>query len=289
MKIPKKIHLTCKNKNNINNSIWEDCYNKYKIMYYDCEIILYDDNDIYNIIEKTFPQYIDKIKKIKVGAILADIFRYLILYLEGGIYSDMDCEPIKRIDELIDLNFTYFHGDESNNNIFFVCKKQEDLKDLRYYFNNNVCDNCKIIKTEENIETCECLGHKKITEYVSTILGYEYHKDWHSLLRIYDTYKNVSICQAFMITEPKQDIFLKMFLHCMDKIDFLINLSKQSINYEYNVIHTCGPVAFTKIILDNLSNKICILPSDFYCTGSYNMVPLTKNSYNRHLGTSSWR
>jgi mannosyltransferase OCH1-like enzyme len=96
MNIPKKIHLTCKNKDNIDNVIWKKCLEKYKLVYPDYEIIVYGNEDIYNIIEKHYPEYLDKIKQIKIGALLADIFRYLILYLEGGIYSDFDCEPIKK-------------------------------------------------------------------------------------------------------------------------------------------------------------------------------------------------
>ena len=98
--IPKKIHLTCKNKNNIDNIIWEECLQKYRLIYPDYEIIIYDNEDIYNIIQKYYPEYLYKIKKIKIGAILADIFRYLILYLEGGIYSDLDCMPLKKIDTI---------------------------------------------------------------------------------------------------------------------------------------------------------------------------------------------
>ena len=110
MIIPKKIHLTCKDKNNIENKIWKKCLKKYKLLYPDYEIIIYDNNDIYKILEKNFPQYLVKFKQIKIGAIIADIFRYLILYLEGGIYSDFDCYPIKSVNELLNENFKYYHG-----------------------------------------------------------------------------------------------------------------------------------------------------------------------------------
>ena len=49
MIIPKKIHLTCKNKNDIRNPVWIKCLQKYKSMYPDYEIIIHDNNDIYNI------------------------------------------------------------------------------------------------------------------------------------------------------------------------------------------------------------------------------------------------
>ena len=42
MRIPKLIHLTCKDKHNINNPVWLRCYNRYKTLYPDFEIIIYD-------------------------------------------------------------------------------------------------------------------------------------------------------------------------------------------------------------------------------------------------------
>ena len=104
----KIIHLTCKDKNNINNPIWRKCLEEYKKIYKDYKIKIYDNNDIYNIILKHYPKYYKDIKEIKIGAILADIFRYLILYLQGGIYSDFDCVPLKHIDNL--FKEEYFHG-----------------------------------------------------------------------------------------------------------------------------------------------------------------------------------
>ena len=38
--IPKKIHLTCKDKNNIDNIIWKKCLEKYRLIYPDYEIII---------------------------------------------------------------------------------------------------------------------------------------------------------------------------------------------------------------------------------------------------------
>ena len=46
LNIPKKIHLTCKDKNNIDNPVWKKCLDKYKSMYSDEEINLV--KEIYN-------------------------------------------------------------------------------------------------------------------------------------------------------------------------------------------------------------------------------------------------
>jgi mannosyltransferase OCH1-like enzyme len=294
MKIPKIIHFTCKDKTDINNPIWKKCLEKYYNMYKNNYIIkIHDNNDIYNIIETHFPKYLDKIKQIHIGALLADIFRYLILYLEGGIYSDLDCEPIKNLDELFDPNYIYFHGDENRNNNYYIYKDNKTIVNKKWDFYNNICDNNNIINKSCNPNIMRCNGHKLNLENKKTILCYELHKNYHSNLKsklLKDptkTYKNLLICQWFLISEPKQEIFLKMFLYCMNNIDKLINIKKDD-NYQYNVINMSGPLGFTKVVLNNYSKKILILPCDFFCQGSFCNVPHTKNSFIKHNFTNSW-
>lgn len=295
MDIPKKIHLTCKDKNNIDNPIWKICLNKYKLMYSDYEIIIYGDEDIYNIIEKYYPIYLNKIKQIKIGAVLSDIFRYLILYLEGGIYSDLDCEPLKRIDELTDPIFKYYHGDQNRDNNYWIYKNNNQLISRAWDFNHNICNNSRLIDNKKNPFTMKCLGHN--IDNVSTILCYEFHSDFlnnikynkklhkkHPATKIY----NCQICQWFMITKPKQDIFLKMFISIMDKLDILINIKKDQ-NYVCKIIDITGPSGFTRVIMNNLTNKIKILPCDFFCGGGGSgNNPLTRNTYVKHHYTGSW-
>ena len=288
--IPKKIHLTCKNKNNIDNIIWEECLQKYRLIYPDYEIIIYDNEDIYNIIQKYYPEYLYKIKKIKIGAILADIFRYLILYLEGGIYSDLDCEPLKKIDELLDSDFKYYHGDKNRDNNYWIYNNDRRIINKEWDFKKNICDNYEEI-SKKHIIHMKCLGHK--IGNVSTILGYEFHPDFinmknnflneeHPATKIY----NCQICQWFMISEPKQNIFLKMFISIMDNLDILINIKKNDKNYHKTVINMTGPSGFTKIVMNNFTEKI---PCDFFCCGSANgTVPKTRNSYVKHHYTGTW-
>lgn len=291
MNIPKKIHLTCKDKNNIDNVIWKKCLEKYKLVYPDYEIIIYDNEDIYNIVEKYYSEYISKIKQIKIGAILADIFRYLILYLEGGIYSDFDCEPIKRIDELLNPDFKYYHGDKNRDNNYWIYKKKEQLINKEWDFSHNICNNYKVIDIKRRrCLRMKCLGHSMGN--ISTILGYELHSDFINSDVLNNNkwcYNKVGICQWFIITEPKQDIFIKMFNSIMNNIDTIIKITKENNDdYHYNVINTTGPLAFTKIVTDNLNYKIKILPCDFFCWGSFGEVPKTTNSYVKHHFTSSW-
>jgi hypothetical protein len=307
MDIPKKIHFTCPNKNKIENPIWIECLEKYYEIYENYEIIIHDDIDIYNKIEEHFPEFTEKVKQIKVGAVLADLFRYLILYLEGGIYSDLDCMPIKKVDSLLDEKYIYFHGNENKSNNFetfddfslYSLNKyilQKDTTESKHYFYKNPCKHSTFVSSNSHFETMKCLGHKMDIKNTSTILSYEIHKDWHSPNIISNNklaYKNVCIAQWFMMTEPKQEIFLKMFMYCIENIDKLINLNKNMMNddrekYHHDVTSTSGPLSFTKMVVENISEKITILPSDFFCNGSWGLVPFTENSFVSHKFTSSW-
>ena len=283
----KKLHLTCKDKKNITDTIWLKCIAQYRKIYVDYEIIIYDNEDIYRIVETHYPEHLEKIKQIRIGAVLADIFRYLILYLEGGIYSDMDCEPMKQIGSLFDR--PYFHGNDSNN--FFIYPKKETLQDIKWDFHLNPCNNCKLISVN-NVQTYKCFGHS-LGKNTSTILCYEFHRDWHHkydfLLDDEWTHNRVGICQWFIITEKNVELFIKMFKHCMENIYKLINIKKTDEDLHHSVISTCGPLGFTKIVADNMSNKIHILPSDFFCAGSWaGAVPQTKNTFVKHHFTNSW-
>ena len=259
-KFPKKLHLTCKDKNNIDNPIWIKCLNKYKEIYCDYEIIIYDNNDIYNLFENIYPEYLDLIKNIKLGAVLSDIFRYLILYLEGGIYSDLDCIPLKKIDTIFDS--IYFHKSK-----FKCC-------------NNDALQNNKL----------KCLGHKYINEKTNIIVGTELSNEYVNLNKNHKKflYKNIGLCQWFIISKPKQSVFLNLFLDIMNNKKFInIHLSKKKLHS--NVINITGPVIFTKYILDYKNkNNIAILPPDYFCAGSWKSVPVTNYSYIKHLFDGSW-
>jgi hypothetical protein len=200
----------------------------------------------------------------------------------------MDCEPIKKIDDLLSNNFKYYHGCESRDNNFFIYKKNINLIDKRWDSYDNKCNNSNLISNGDKFDTYKCIGHN--IGNPSTILCYEVNNEWFT--EINWSYKDVVISQWFIITESKQDIFLKMFLYCMERLDVLIYLDKDKPSFHYDVINNCGPLAFTKIVLDNLTDKICILPSEFFCstlhTGSFTFVPKTRNSYVKHLYTASW-
>jgi mannosyltransferase OCH1-like enzyme len=296
--IPKIIHLTLKDKKNIDNPIWRECLHKYGIMYPDYKIMLYDDNDIFEIINYFDKKNVDLMKSIKKGAILADVFRYLILYLRGGYYSDVDCFPIKRIDRLSEIQY---HGD-ANNNIHII-PFSSNLHNKAYEFHKNPCDNYNLSHAIDNKNPkliLNCKGHKFIKEETNIILCYEFEKTWHTELitnvkKDLWVDKNIGICQWFIGSKPKQ----KLFLECYKKS--LRNIKNTNFddkdNYHFNVINSTGPLFFTRVINKYINNypefrnQISILPSDFFCCGSgfgNSFVPETKNMFLQHKFTGSW-
>lgn len=294
--MPKLIHFTLKDKTNISNSIWHDCLQEYIKMYPDYKIILYDDKDIFNIIQQFDNKNLNIVKGIKKGAVLADIFRYMILYLRGGYYSDMDCFPHKRIGELSKIQY---HGNDTNT--IYLCGDNNDIIKNECEFYKNPCDNCKLIKVKENgrIKSIyKCLGHNYINERTSIIVGYEFEKTWHhelinSIEKDMWTHNNIGICQWFIGAKPNE----KLFLTCYKKS--IKNVNKTDLNdkknFHFNVINSTGPLFFTKMINEFLINddtfkhKICMLPCDYFCCGSWNdKVPSTKNKFIQHKFTGTW-
>ena len=69
----------------------------------------------------------------------------------------------------------------------------------------------------------------------------------------------------------------------------LVNIRKDDEEYLKKVIEITGPSGFTEIVEQNMSEKIKVLPSDFFCCKSWNgAVPRTRNSYIQHHFTGSW-
>ena len=102
--IPKIIYQTWKTKN-LDQKL-QNVIDKIQKLNPDYKILLFDDNDIENWIKENFENEIilNTFKKIKIGAGKADFWRYLILYMNGGIYLDIDSNISKPLDQLIKEN-----------------------------------------------------------------------------------------------------------------------------------------------------------------------------------------
>lgn len=124
-KIPKIIHFVWIDKKSPfeNRGIPEKyvLYLKgWKIKNQNFEIKIWQGGDIYSLIKKHFPQYEKTYKKINKNIIRCDIARFIILYIFGGVYSDLDFIARKNIGELIEKHDTWAtfelpeHGGENN-------------------------------------------------------------------------------------------------------------------------------------------------------------------------------
>ena len=78
---------------------WKELNPNYKYKFYDdndCKKILYDNFGINGLLSFNI---------LKPGAFKADLFRYAILYVEGGVYADVDITPMKPLSRIIKNNY----------------------------------------------------------------------------------------------------------------------------------------------------------------------------------------
>jgi mannosyltransferase OCH1-like enzyme len=81
-----------------------------KNMNLEYEYKFYTDDDVTNYIKDNFPEYIKAYDKLIPGAYKADLFRYLVLYKEGGVYMDCKSSTIFPLRDFInpDIGFISF-------------------------------------------------------------------------------------------------------------------------------------------------------------------------------------
>jgi hypothetical protein len=120
--IPKVIYLSYKTKNIPNYVI-----PNWKKLYPDYEVKLYDNNDCISFLKTEYnDEYVDIFNYIKDGPIKADFWRVCILYKYGGIYCDIDVEPLVSIEQIIesDTSFlTCFSAHDKNINPHFIASQ----------------------------------------------------------------------------------------------------------------------------------------------------------------------
>jgi len=131
--IPRIIHQTYHDKSKIPKKIFTNIQTfapEYKH-------IIYDDEQCEKFISIHFnPKVLQTFRLLKVGAHKADLFRYCILYIHGGIYLDIKTELITPLSTIInsDSNLTYlvlnFQKDHIYNGIIATHKNNDIFLDL---------------------------------------------------------------------------------------------------------------------------------------------------------------
>jgi mannosyltransferase OCH1-like enzyme len=127
-KIPKKIHFVWIGDSELTEK--SICYiNKFKKMYDDYEVKIWNDSDVLNenIIPESLIDYYFNTSLLP--AFKADILRYLIINTHGGLYFDIDFEPLKKLPDCF-LNFEFLGGIQNNGEVaigFFAGSKHNRL------------------------------------------------------------------------------------------------------------------------------------------------------------------
>jgi len=97
--IPKIIHQTWRNKKSINEA-FQVCVKSIKDKNPDYIYKFYSDQDCYDIVKNEFPEFFGVYGSMSPVE-KADLFRYLIVYRDGGVYLDIDCFCVANFDQLI--------------------------------------------------------------------------------------------------------------------------------------------------------------------------------------------
>jgi len=108
--IPKNIYLCYKSKD-----IPDYIIPNWKKLNPDYNVYLYDNDDCKEFLLQSFGQeYVDCFNYIKDGPIKADFWRVCILYQYGGVYSDIDVEPLVPIDSIIEKDVSFITCNSKN-------------------------------------------------------------------------------------------------------------------------------------------------------------------------------
>ena len=127
--IPKIIHLCYKTKD-----IPDFIIKNWTKLNPDYQVILYDNNDCIEFLLKYFGQkYVDIFNHITDGPIKADFWRVCILYIYGGVYCDIDVEPLVPIDSFMEKDIDFLtcismNKDEMNPHLIISLPKHIVLK-----------------------------------------------------------------------------------------------------------------------------------------------------------------
>jgi len=132
-RIPKIIHQTYYDKSRIPKKVFTNIQTfapQYKH-------IIYNDKECEKFLSLHFdPKVLQTFRLLKVGAHKADLFRYCVLYVHGGIYLDIKTELISPLSNIIDSRFdlTYlvlnFQKDHIYNGIIATPKNNDIFLDL---------------------------------------------------------------------------------------------------------------------------------------------------------------
>ena len=187
MPIPKVIYQTWKTKNLHPNCI--NVKNNIQALNPDYEIILYDDMEADQFIRYNFDEYTYKcFSQLNIGASRADFWRYCILYINGGIYLDLDADITRPLDELIQEDDKGIITRESHNEIFnqwiLIFEKEHPI------MKKSIENCCYNISNKTTHDIYYLTGPRLFTKSVNEVLCGYYNKPVSNLYNETDTQLN---------------------------------------------------------------------------------------------------
>lgn len=81
-------------------SLWKTYSNQFKTMYSNWSVVFWNGAKADGFVRAQYPDWTALMEHAPVAALRTDILRYMLLYNFGGWYFDMDCEPVRPVDEL---------------------------------------------------------------------------------------------------------------------------------------------------------------------------------------------
>lgn len=99
-RIPRIIQMTCPDPSDILNPVWRRCLESWRRLHPEYEIRVRGDAEVATFLKTHAPGALRLWNEMPIGAVKADVYRYIVMKVEGGIYADMDCEPLKSIEPL---------------------------------------------------------------------------------------------------------------------------------------------------------------------------------------------
>lgn len=90
----KVMHFSVKDKTNVSDKIliWKEMNPGYTV-------VLYDNDDITHFFQNEYPEFLQLAKNLPSIVEVVDLWRYLVIYRFGGLYSDTDLQPNIAIDK----------------------------------------------------------------------------------------------------------------------------------------------------------------------------------------------
>ena len=116
-KIPNIIHQTVKSKKDLDYALRENI-DSWKTINTGFDYRLYDDNDCIEFLKEHFTEeHVNIFNSLKAGAAKADFFRLCVLYIDGGVYSDVDMRCLVPVFSWIDPVDTFVIPKDGDNEV----------------------------------------------------------------------------------------------------------------------------------------------------------------------------